>query len=105
MANARRRSASERASSPQKNFNRMSSHITELTASGTQARWGAEEIEYENQVKRNSGKAPKVVKVDSNPVKPGKTQVSSMATKRGPSQLSGIGRGVGLGGGMNWQTK
>ena len=98
MANVRVRSAKESGMSSQKHYNRMSEYVTENAKSGTEARWLAEHVEYENQVRRNSGKNPKTVKIDSNPVPSGKTRISPMAVKRGPSRLTG-GSGGGFGGG------
>lgn len=79
MANVRKRSPQEAASSPKGNFNRMSDYVTQNYKSGTEARWMAEQVEYENQVRKNSGKKTKVVKVDSNPVPTGRTRIGNLA--------------------------
>ena len=97
MANVRRRTQQEKALNPKTNYNRMSTMATEQAASGTTASWEAEKREYENQVRKNSGKKAKVVKVDSNPVPTGRTRIGNLA--------GGVGRAGGLGGGMNWSTK
>lgn len=73
----------------QKEFNRMSDYVTHHAGSGTEARWLAEQIEYENQVRRNSGKKPKVIKINTNPVAPGTTRIGNLA---------GASRGTGVGG-------
>ena len=65
MGSVRKRSSQEKQSAPQKNYNRMSTNVTELAASGREAAYQAEAIDYRNQVAKNSGKNPPVMKINS----------------------------------------
>ena len=65
MGSVRKRSPREMQSAPQKNYNRMSTDVTGQAGSGQEARYQAEAVDYRNQVARNSGKNPPVVKINS----------------------------------------
>jgi hypothetical protein len=69
MGSVRKRSPREMQSAPQKNYNRISTDVTGQAGSGQEARYQAEAVDYENQVARNSGKNPPVVKINTNPAR------------------------------------
>ena len=90
MANARRRTQQEMASSPKTSYNRLSEYVTHQAASGNEARLQAEVVEAENRKSRKQGKI-KTVKVDSNPVPTGRTRVGNLAGGAIRGGMGGIG--------------
>lgn len=89
MANVRKRSPQEMASTPQSSYNKLSEYVSWAAKTGNEAKLQAEVVEAENRESKRTGKKPEVKKVNSNPV-PGRTRVGN---------LSGKARGGGLGGG------
>jgi len=97
MANVRKRSPQEKASSPKVLFNRMSDYVTESAKSGATAKEIAKEKSDQNKASKEFGiSKTKTIKVNSNPVKPGKTTVSPMAKARGRILGGGLGGMFGV---------
>ena len=79
MATVRKRPAVESKAIPQAQYNRYSNWKNISAATGLDAIQAGRLISEQNKENRASGKAPKVVKVDSNPVKAGRTRIGNLA--------------------------
>jgi hypothetical protein len=79
MATVRKRPTVASKTQPQNIYNAFSEWATQQAKSGNAARMGAKQIKAENDGAKLRGKTPKVVKVDSNPVKAGVTRIGRMS--------------------------
>jgi hypothetical protein len=79
MATVRKRPKVAKITQPQNIYNALSDYAAWTAKTGATAEDGAREIENENKAKRESGKKPKTVKVNSNPVKGGVTRIGRMS--------------------------
>lgn len=79
MATVRKRPTVASKTVPQARYNNYSNWKTLDAATGMAAQQAGRLISEQNKENRASGKAPKVVKVDSNPVKGGITRIGRMS--------------------------